>query len=182
MRKGVIVLSVLGVLLSAAGAAAQDEFITYTLDGKEVRLTDVKLEWNADNYITIEGVAKEKVDLGENAVPRFREAEAGLTFQIAPQGDSFVATYKTNSSDTLPIYVSWYEVGKKDGFTEIFAHQADLDSSVEGQTFMVTIENFGNEGTLIKGTFSGKLNGDDGMLHAVDGGRFAVRRRNVKDR
>lgn len=181
MRKGVIVLSVLGVLLAAAGASAQDEFISYTLDGKEVRLIDVKLLWHADNYLTIEGVAKEKVDFGENAHPRFREAEAGVTFQIAPEGNSFVATYKASSSDTLPVYVNWYQVGKKDGFVEISAHQADMDSSVEGQTFNVTIENFGDEGTLVKGTFSGKLNGDDGSLHSVDGGKFGIRRKNVKD-
>ena len=179
MRKGVIVLSVLGVLFAVSGAFAQDEFISYTLDGKEVRLTDVKLEWNADNYITIEGLAKEKVDFGENAYPRYREAEAGVTFQISPEGESFVGTYKAASSDTLPVYVTWYEVVKKDDLVEISFHQADMDSSVEGQTLTVTIENWGNEGTLIKGTFSGRLNGDDGKLHAVDGGSFAVRRKNV---
>lgn len=181
MKKGVIVLSVLGVLFAAAGAFAQDEFISYTLDGKEVRLTDVKLEWNSDNYITIEGLAKEKVDHGENAHPRYREAEAGVTFQISPEGESFAGTYKAGSSDTLPVYVTWYRIVKKDRFVEIDAHQADMDSSVEGQTFTVTIENWGDEGTLVKGTFSGKLNGDDGELHALDGGKFALRRKNVKD-
>lgn len=181
MRKGVIVLSVMGVMFAAAGAFAQDELISYTLDGKEVRLTDVKLLWHADNYITIEGLVKEKVDHGENAHPRYREAEAGVTFQISPEGESFVATYKARSSDVIPVYVTWYEVGKKDRFVEIFAHQADMDSSVEGQTFTVTIENWGEEGTLIKGTFSGHLNGDDGKLHAVDAGKFAIRRKNVKD-
>jgi hypothetical protein len=181
MRKGVIVLSVLGVLIAAAGAAAQDEFISYTLDGKEVRLTEVKLEWNADNYITIEGKAVKMVDFGENAYPRMREAEAGVTFQLMPIGDTFVGTQKTSSSDTLPVYVSWYEVGKEGNFVKIFAHQADMDSSVEGQTFSVTVENWGNEGTLIKGTFSGRLNGEDGKLHAVDGGKFSIPRKNVKD-
>lgn len=180
MKRGIILLSVLGVLFAAAGAFAQDEFISYTLDGKAVRLTDVKLEWNADNYITIEGVAKERVDCGENAYPRFREAEAGVTFQISPEGESFAGTYKASGSDTLPVYVTWYEIVKKDDFVEIAAHQGDMDSSVEGQTFSVTIENWGNEGTLVKGTFSGKLNGEDGKLHAVEGGKFVLRRKNVR--
>lgn len=180
MKKGIIVLGVLGALLAAAGGFAQDEFISYTLDGKEIRLTGVKLEWNADNYITIEGVAKEKVDYGEHSHPRYREAEAGVTFQISPGGESFAGTYKASSSDTLPVYLTWYEVVKKDELVEIEAHQADMDSSVEGQTFTVTIENWGDEGTLVRGTFSGKLNGDDGKLHAVDAGKFALRRKNVK--
>jgi hypothetical protein len=181
MKKGIVLLGVLGALLHAPWASAQEEFISYKLDGKEVRLTDVKLLWHQDNYLTIEGVAKENVDFGEDASPRFREAEAGLTFQIAPEGDSFVGTYKANTSDTLPVYLSWYEIGKKDGFVEIFAHTADMDSSVEGQTLTVIIANFGGEGTLVKGEFSGKLKGDDDKLHAVEGGRFAIRRKNIKD-
>jgi hypothetical protein len=181
MKKAIILMSALGVLLCLPRASAQDEFISYKLDGKEVRLTDVKLLWHQDNYLTIEGVAMEKVDFGKNATPRFREAEASITFQISPEGDSFVGTTKASSSDTLPIYVSWYEIGKEEGFVKIFAHMADMDSSFEGQIFTVTIENFGDEGTLIKGTFSGKLKGDDDKLHAVEGGKFAIRRQNTED-
>jgi hypothetical protein len=181
MKKAVILLSALAILAHAPRAAAQDEFISYKLDGKEVRLTDVRLLWHADNYLTIEGVAKEKVDFGENAYPRFRESEAGVTFQISPEGDSFVGTYKASSSDTLPVYVSSYEVVKKDGLVEVLAHTADMDSSFEGQMFTVTIENFGGEGALVKGTFSGKLKGDDDKLHAVEAGVFALRRKNIKD-
>ena len=181
MKKGIILLGLFTAFVLAGQAFAQDEFVSYKFDGKEVRLTDVKLLWHADNYLTVEGVAKEKVDFGENAYPRFREAEAGVTFQIAPEGDSFVGTYKSSTSDTLPVYVSWYEIGKEEEFVKIFAHTADLDSSHEGQTFTVTIENFGGEGTLVKGTFSGKLKGDDDKLHAVEGGTFAIRRKNIKD-
>lgn len=181
MRKTAILVGLFAALALAGRAFAQDEFMSYTLDGKEVRLIDVKLLWHADNYLTVEGVAKEKVDFGENAMPRYREAEAGVTFQISPRGDSFVGTYKGRSSDTIPVYVSWYEVGKKDTFVEIFAHLADMDSSAEGQTFTVTIGNFGDEGTLVKGTFSGKIKGDDDKLHAVEEGKFAIRRKNIKD-
>lgn len=181
MRKVFILLGLVAALALAGQASAQDEFMSYKLDGKEFRLTEVKLLWHADNYLTVEGVAKEKVDFGENASPRYREAEAGVTFQISPEGDSFVGTYKGSSSDTIPVYVSWYEVGKKDNFVEIFAHAADMDSSAEGQTFTVTIGNFGADGTLVKGTFSGKIKGDDDKLHAVEGGTFAIRRKNIKD-
>lgn len=181
MNKVAMILGVIVFFVVAAGAAAQDEFISYKLDGKEVRLTDVKLEWNADDYLTIEGKAVEKVDFGPNAHPRFREAEAGITFQLTPENGSYVGTRKASSSDTLPIYVTWYKVGKAEGFVVVEDHMADMDSSFEGQYFTVTVENFGGEGTLVKGTFSGRLKGDDDELHAVDGGAFALRRRNVKD-
>jgi hypothetical protein len=181
MRSDAIALGLVAALALAGRAFAQDEFMSYKLDGKEVRLTDVKLLWHADNYLTVEGAAKERVDFGENAMPRYREAEAGLTFQISPQGETFVGTYKGSSSDTIPLYLSWYEVGKKGGFVEIFAHAADMDSSMEGQTFTVTIENFGAEGTLVKGAFSGKVKGDDGKPHAIENGVFAIRRKNIKD-
>jgi hypothetical protein len=179
MKRKFIFFGIASILFFAGLITAQDEFIAYKLDGKDVRLTGVKLLWHSDNYLTVEGVAKENVDFGANAYPRFREAEAGITFQIAPEGNTFVGTYKARSSDTLPVYVNWYEIGKEEKFVKIFNHMADLDSSHEGQMFAVTIENFGAAGTLIKGTFSGQLKGDDDNLHAVEEGKFAVRRKNV---
>ncbi|MBN1567153.1 MAG: hypothetical protein JXA73_04870 [Acidobacteria bacterium] len=162
-------------------AFAQNEFMSYTLDGRLLQMKETKLLRHSDNYLTIEGAVKEKVDFGEDAQPRYRDAEAGISFQISPEGDSFVGTFKGKSSDTLPVYVSWYEIGKEQGFVKIFAHSADMDSSQPEQIFTVTLENYGEEGTLIRGTFSGKLKGDDGKLHAVEEGKFAIRRKNVKD-
>jgi hypothetical protein len=181
VNRTVVFLGISMLLLVAGAALAQDEFISYKLDGKAVRLTEVKLEWNSDDYITIEGVAKEKVDFGENAYPRMREAEAGITFQLAPEEDTYVGTRKATSSDTLPVYLNWYQVGKEEGFVKIDTHMADMDSSFEGQFFTVTVENFGDEGTLVKGTFSGMLKGDDDKLHAVEEGTFALRRKNVQN-
>ncbi len=59
-------------------------------------------------------------------------------------------------------------------------HTADMDTSQKGQMFTVTLENFGEEGTLVKGAFSGMLKGDDGKLHAVEEGKFSIRRKNAK--
>lgn len=167
--------------LALPQAFAQNEFMSYTLDGKLIPMKEIKLLRHSDNYLTIEGAVKEKVDFGENAQPRYRDAEAGITFQISPEGDSFIGTFKGKSSDTLPVYVNWYEIGKDQGFVTIFAHSADMDSSHPEQIFTVTLDNYGEEGTLIQGTFSGKLKGDDGKLHAVEEGKFAIRRKNIKD-
>lgn len=181
MKRTAAFLGITLLLLVAGVVSAQDEFISYKLDGKSVRLTEVKLEWNSDNYITIEGVAREKVDFGENAYPRMREGEAGITFQLMPQEDTFVGTHKATSSDTLPVYLNWYQVGKEGEFVKIDTHSADMDSSFDGQVFTVTVENFGDEGTIVKGTFSGMLKGDDDKLHAVEEGTFALRRKNVRN-
>jgi len=181
MKNAVVLLAMLAVFCLAGTALAQDEFIAYKLDGKEIRLTGAKLLWHPENYLDFEGVFIEKVDYGENSFPRYREAELSVTFQIAPEGDKFVATHKAGSSDMIPVYFTWYEIIKKDEGLEIVSHQADLDSSMAGQFFSVTIDNFGPEGTLITGSFSGKLKGEDEKLHSIDEGKFSIRRKNAAD-
>jgi hypothetical protein len=161
------------------GAGGQDEFISYTLDGKSVRLAEVKLVWHPENYLDVEGARRERVDCGPNAYPRIREAEAGITFQISPEGEDFVGTHAGRSSDVLPVYVSWYGLVKRGSSVEIADGSADLDGNGEGQSFTVTFDNFGPEGTLVVGTFFGRLYDGNGKAHTVENGRFAVRRHNA---
>jgi len=174
---GLFLLFLMGLM--TCQAAAQKEFISYNLDGKSFCFSCVKLVWHTENYIDIEGIHCERIDLGINSIPRYREAEASITFQISPNEGSFVSTYKGHSSDTLPIYVNWYEVKNNNDFIVVNTMQADMDSDGGvGQFFTVTIENFGDEGTLIKGSFSGRMLDADGAFHSIDSGRFALRRRN----
>ncbi len=164
-----------------APPGAGDQFISFKLDGREVRMTRVKLFWYSDNHVTFDGSFKDRVDLGEKSSPRVRNGEISVSFPVAPEGSSFVGTHRVGPSDMVPVYVSWYEVVKQGGSAGLVERIADLDSAVEGQFLSVTFENFGAAGTLVKGVFSAVLKGNDGKLHSIDDGRFALVRRNAAE-
>lgn len=178
-KAAVVVVALL--CCAAATSSGEDEFMSYTLDGKAVRLSEVKLLRHSDNYLTIEGELREEVDFGEYSRPRYREAVAGLTFQLMPLGASFVGTHRGNSSDSLPVYLSWYEIGEEGGVVTIFSWAADMEGSHPEQLFTVHVAEYGEAGALVTGTFSGKLLGEDGKLHEVADGAFAIRRTDVQD-
>jgi hypothetical protein len=169
----------LSVLLSAPFSvfAQQGPFISYAVDGKAIQLSEVKLQSSGDgSFIHIEGVKKNKVDLGENAIPRYREAEVGITIEISLSG-SPVGNHVAHSSDTMPVYVNWYELKKDEYAVRLNDILASMDSGEEDKLeFSVTFENFGPNGTLIKGSFSGRLLDEDGNSHKITDGKFAINR------
>ncbi|MBN1223005.1 MAG: hypothetical protein JXB23_07130 [Candidatus Aminicenantes bacterium] len=177
--KRIIISTALLILLSFTcfALAQSEEFISYLVDGKAFRLTDVKFESHGEGgYIHIEGVKTDKVDFGPDARPQFRDIETSITFELSPEGDSPVGTHRARSSDTMPVYVSWYESTKTNKSVNVILYQASLDSGDENvMMFQVTFENFGGPGTLIKGTFSGKLFDEQGKLHQVTDGRLAIK-------
>jgi hypothetical protein len=77
----------------------------------------------------------------------------------------------------MPVYFGWYEVvpGKDKKQIEIREHLASLDSGDEGEMLMrLKIDNFGPPGAIIRGSFSGKLFDEDGILHEITDGLFAL--------
>lgn len=165
----------------ASPAGAGEEFISFVLDGKPVRMVRVKLVWYSDNHASLDGSVKDKVDLGEKSSPRVRNGEISVSFPVAPEGGSFIGTHRVGPSDMVPVYVSWYEVVEPGGPAGLVERTADLDSAVDGQFLSVTFENFGAAGTLVKGAFSAVLKGNDGRLHSLADGRFALVRRNAAE-
>jgi hypothetical protein len=155
----------------------QDQFISCSVDGKKLQLAEVKLQSSeGGDFIHIEGLKKDKVDLGENAIPRFREAEVGVTIEISLSG-SVVGTHVAHSSDTMPVYVNWYEVKKDEYGINLNIILASMDSGDEDKLeFSVTFDNFGPTGTLIKGSFSGRLLDEEGNSHKITDGKFAIKR------
>lgn len=155
----------------------QGQFISYAVDGKTIQLSEVKLQSSEDGtFIHIEGVTKNRVDLGENAIPRYREAEIGITIEISLSG-SPVGNHVAHSSDTMPVYVNWYELKKDEYGVSLNDILASMDSGEEGKLeFSVTFENFGPTGTLVKGTFFGRLLDEDGNSHKITEGKFAIER------
>jgi hypothetical protein len=160
-----------------SGFAQQGQSISYSVNGKKFQLAEVKLQASAEgDFMHIEGLRKDKVDLGENAVPRYREAEVGITVEISLSGP-VVGTHVAHSSDTMPVYVNWYEVKKDDYGTSLDEVLASMDSGDEDKLeFSVIIENFGPAGTLVKGSFSGRLLDEEGNSYSITDGKFAIRR------
>jgi hypothetical protein len=163
--------------MSTASLAQQDQFISYLVDGKKFNLTNVKLQSSQEgDFIHIEGTRIDRVDFGEGAIPRYRETEVGITIEVSLSGAA-VGTHMAHSSDTMPVYVSWYEAKKDRSGTNVNSVLASMDSGAEDMLeFSVTFENFGPTGTLIKGSFSGKLLDEDENPHRITEGKFAVRR------
>jgi hypothetical protein len=157
--------------------AQQDQFISYSMNGKKIQLAEVKLQSSEEgDFIHIEGLRMDKIDLGENAVPRYREAEVGITIELSLSG-SGVGTHVAHSSDTMPVYVNWYELKKDEYGMSLNIILASMDSGDEDKLeFSVTLENFGPIGTLIKGSFFGRLLDEDGNSHKVADGKFAIKR------
>jgi len=156
--------------------AQEDQFISYSVDGKKFYLTDVKLQSSGEGgFIHLEGGKIEKVDFGQGYMPRFRDLEIGITIELSPD-DSIVGTHTAHSSDTMPVYVNWYETVKDQDRTEIREILASMDSGdKEKLEFKIAFENFGPKGTLVKGTFEGKLLDDEGNSYTITDGTFAIK-------
>lgn len=160
--------------------APEKEFISYKIDGKEYYIAEVKLEFHPENaYLHIEGGKSEKIDRGPNIFPRYRQAKIGITIELSCDEESAKGKHESNTPDTMPIYIEWYEwIDKKEG--EIVFPYISLDGGNESvRTFAVIFEDFGPPGSTIKGSFYGKLYDQDNKLHEVTEGKFTIKRTDV---
>jgi hypothetical protein len=81
----------------------------------------------------------------------------------------------------MPVYVSWCLLRpKEDGRKVMKNFEASLDSKDESLLFSITFEEFGAPGSLVKGTFHGKLMDGEGKLHEIAEGKFQVIRKDVE--
>jgi hypothetical protein len=162
--------------------AQAEEFISYKVDDLEFHLTDVKLEFHPDEqYIHIEGIKTIKADLGAGHFPRHQNCESGITIEFFKQGETFVGTFQGQSSDVIPVYVSWCLMRQEEGSSKktIQNFLASLDSGEDVMNFSLTIIEFGPVNSLVKGTFNGKLLDEDGVLHNIRDGKFQILRVDV---
>jgi hypothetical protein len=164
------------LVMAIFSQAQEDQFISYSVNGKTFHFTDVKLQSSGEGgFIHLEGVKIEKVDFGKNSIPRYRDLEVGITVELSPD-DSIVGTHTAHSSDTMPVYVNWYETVKAQNRTEIKQILTSMDSGAEDMLeFTITFENFGPKGTLVKGTFKGKLLDEQENAYTVTDGKFAIK-------
>ena len=183
MKKEMLIfLASILILGSLVSPAQEKEFISYKVDSLEFSLTDVKLEFYPDEeYVHIEGVKLVEVNIGEGRFTRNQNCESGITIQCFKQGESFLGTFEAQSADEIPVYVSWFLLvqNKEKSKKEIKNFLASLDSGEDILSFSITFSEFGSAGSLVKGTFHGKLLDEDGELHEIRDGKFQLMRKDV---
>lgn len=181
--RGIFVVSML-IFAPLVFGAEQPGTVSYKIDGKAFSFKDARLEYSAgDGYITITRDGTEEV--ADPAEPsRKIEVNLGLSIELAVEEKALVGTHEAKTGDAMPVYFSWYEIDtdkdtKEKTLKDILA---SLDSGDEKQqSFRLKIDNFGPVGTVIKGSFSGKLFDEDGKLHEIADGVFAIPREDVKE-
>lgn len=181
MKGKLLVTAIFIVFSFSIFLLAQDEgLISYKVDGKEFRFTDAVFEFHPlDGWGSIKGGKVERIKMGGYPFPQYRDIEVGIWVDIAQDEQSIVGKHEANISDLMPISVSWFEwIDKEKGeIKEIYLQQDD--SGAEKSMFTVIFENFGPPGTIIKGTFYGKLVDDEGNVYEVSEGRFEIKRVDV---
>ncbi len=186
MAYGRILIGLLVMALAspALGPAQAGGAVSYKLDGKDFSFKNGRLEYyKADGYISLVAERVENVENPSGPKGETREVTVGMTIQLAKEESEFVGEHRSNTPDEMPTHFSWYEIvptEDKEG-REIKEFLASLDDGDETKMFIrLKIDAFGPTGGLVSGTFSGKLFDEDGKLHEVTGGVFAVPRVDMK--
>jgi len=180
----IVICALLTALLSPVLPSAQaGGEVSYKIDGKAFTFKDGRMEYyKADGYISLVGERVEMVADPSGPEGEKREVTVGMTIQLATSEAAFVGRHEANSSDEMPTHFSWYEIvatEDKKG-QEIKEYLAGLDSGDETQMVIrLKIDKSGPPGSLIQGTFSGKLFDEDGKLHEITEGVFSVPRKDM---
>jgi hypothetical protein len=174
--KSKIAGAVVLLALTAALAGAQGT-VSYKVDGKPFSFQDARLEYHAgDGYFSLDCERLETVRLPNGSQ---REVSTGMTIQLAGETESFVGRHEASSPDEMPVYFSWYEqvAGKDKNNPQIVQYLASLDSGDPARMKMLLkVESFGAPGKAVRGSFSGTLFDEQGVLHTISDGTFAVNR------
>ncbi len=165
-----------GLLVLAAALAAAQGTVTYKIDGQAFRFQDARLEYHpSEGYFSLDCERQDTVRLKDGSD---WEAYAGLTIQLAGEPKSFVGSHEANSSDEMPVYFSWYRL-EEDQALDFLASLDEGDPA--RMKMLLKIEAFGAPGKPVRGSFSGTLFDEEGVLHTISDGVFSVPRTDVQD-
>ena len=169
---------------SALPAVQTGGSISYKIDGKEFAFKNGRMEYfKDDGYVWLIAERVERIADPSGVYDEPLEMTIDLNIQLAKSEDKLVGLHEARSSDEMPTHFSWYEIvptEDKKG-KEINEYLAGLDSG-EGDQMVIRlkIDQFGPPGSLVTGTFSGKLFDEDGRLHEITDGVFSVPRVDMK--
>ncbi|MCU0587937.1 MAG: hypothetical protein MUF52_07250 [Syntrophobacteraceae bacterium] len=178
-----VLMSWLLLVAPALSMAEDTGTISYKIGSKTFSFKDARLEYSAgDSYLTLTREGSEEIS--DPADPKRKvDVGVGLSIELAVEEKAVVGVHEAKSADTMPVYFSWYEVFTDKETNEKMLRDilASLDAEDEKkQSFRLKIDNFGPPGTVIKGSFSGKLLDEDGNVREVTDGVFAIPRVDVK--
>ena len=177
------ILAILTMTASLAYGAEQAGTVSYKIDGKAFSFKDARLEYSAgDGYLTITREGSEEV--ADPADPGVKiGVNLGLSIELAVEEKAVVGVHEAKSGDDMPVYFSWYEIETDKETKEKVVKDvlASLDAEDrKNLNFRLKIDNFGPMGTVVKGSFSGKLLDEDGKVREVSEGVFAIPRQDAK--
>jgi hypothetical protein len=180
----VVFFAMLAVTISSALPSAQTGgTVSYKVDGKAFAFKDGRLEYyKGDGYISLVGERVEMVADPSGPEGEKREITVGMTIQLAKSEDALAGEHRSSTPDEMPTHFSWYEIVPTEDkkAKEIKEYLASLDSGDESvMVIRLKIDKFGPPGSLIQGTFSGKLFDEDGKLHEITDGVFSVPRKDM---
>jgi hypothetical protein len=164
---------------------AQEEAgtISYKINGKLFTFNNGRMEYYKDDgYFSL--TCKKTQWIADPAgTDQKLPASVGMTIQYPGDEGEFSGTHQANSSDQIPTYFFWYDIvpaqNKKGKALKNML--AGLDSGDENvMVINLTVENFGPPGSLVQGTFNGKLFDEDGKLYRITDGRFSVPRKDMQ--
>ena len=92
--------------------------------------------------------------------------------------------HEANSPDEMPVHFGWYEVvpGKDKKKSAVREYLASLDSGDESKMLMrLKIDSFGPPAAIVRGSFSGRLFDEEGRLHDIPDGQFALPRNDASN-
>lgn len=166
-------------LVPALPASQPGGTISYKIDDRSFTFSNGRLEYyKGDGYISLTCLHTELVADPSGSAEK-REVDVGMAVHLAGDEASFGGLHEASSPDVMPTHFSWYEIVpvKDKKAQEIKIYLAGLDSGDEKQMiFHLKIEEFGPPGSLVQGTFSGKLFDEEGRLHQIADGIFSVPR------
>lgn len=186
MRVKIAFICLLTTVLSLPASlfAQPDGTVSYKIDGKAFECKNGRLEYSPeDEYVSLECSTTEIVT-DPSALDSKREVSVGMSIQLSGDEKSFAGTHEVSGADEMPVYFSWYELktGMDGKSKEIKRYEASLDSEEAADLKMVVhIESFGPVGSLVKGTFSGKLLDEEGKVHQVSDGTFCLTREDTAE-
>jgi hypothetical protein len=168
----VLVLSF--VLLSYATViSADDVYVTYKINDRIFKLNDVTLEYNVtENFISLRAESMETIQISTEEGEEEIDMSLGFSLEIIVNPKSIEGKYEESTSEKMPVSFWWYDKsGERD---EYYISMESGDEST--RKFTITIDKFGGEGTLVKGSFHGVLHDESGKAYKISDGKFCAKR------
>jgi len=168
----VLVLSFV-LLTFSSMVYAEETYATFKIDNKVFKLKDVALEYNAtDNFISLRAEKMETVVITTEEGEEETDMSVGMAFELDLKPKSPEGKYESSSPETIPVSFWWYDMDN-----DLNEFYISLDGGDESsRKFAITIDKFGEAGSMVSGSFQGVLLDESGKTYKITDGKFCAKR------